>query len=208
MSKNLKDAATGWSNYETWCVSQWLPTDDATWDAFRDSVRRLLAEHQREPGEYGPIACWQRRCLKFQLVRDLRQVVEQLGYTDLPGIYCDLLDSALARVNWPEIVDHFLRHPFRSILPGTLRPLFEVGHVFTAPAAQAALTPDDVQTALDRHTRGEWGLLETIDRRQNLRALSTGKPVQSIYESQAGTKFWVITAADRSQTNVLLAADY
>lgn len=208
MSKQLKNAATGWSNYETWCVSQWLPTDDAIWDAFRDSVRRLLAEHKREPGEYGPIACWQRRCLKFQLVRDLRQVVEQLGYTDLPGIYCDLLDSALARVNWPEIVDYFLRYPFRSSQDGTLRPLFEVGLVITAPAAQAALTPDDVQTALDRHSRGDWGVLDTIDRRQNLRAMSTGQPVQSIYESQTGRKFWVITTADRSQTSVLLAEDY
>lgn len=156
MSKHLENASTGWSNYETWCVSQWLPTDEATWEAFRENVRRLVAKHKSEPGEYGPITCSQRRIVKSRLAGELRRLVEQLGYTDLPGIYCDLLDSALARVNWPEIVDYFLRYPFRSSQDGTLRPLFEVGLVFTAPAAQAALTPDDVQTALDRHSRGDW----------------------------------------------------
>src|SRR5262245_51373644 len=93
----------GWTNYETWCVSQWLPTDQSTWELFRDKMQQQVAERTAETSRLGRFSVSARRRLKFYLAKHLRDAVEGLGYTDLPLIFADLLESGLARVNWPEI---------------------------------------------------------------------------------------------------------
>jgi len=46
------------------------------------------------------------------------------------------------------------------------------------------------------------------DWKQNDYALKHGLRLLSSYRSESGTKFWIITEADRSATTVLLPEDY
>lgn len=214
MSEDKQRTNSGWTNFETWCVSEWLPTDGAVWNGFREQLRRMAAMRAASGDESGQSAAANRRRQKFQLAKQLRDNVSGLGYMELPLIYCDLLESALGRVNWLEIVEHFLGHPFpKQLRPtaapdDTLMPGLETGRLFTGPAAQIGLTAEEIKIALARHVQGDWGILEAEDRRQNMRALAAGRPLQSVYKSTRGVRFWVVTDADRSLTSVLLAEDY
>jgi len=89
-----------------------------------------------------------------------------------------------------------------------LPTLFELGETVITANAHAVLTSADVQAALDRHQRGDWGELEPADRVANERALINGSRILSAYISGHGVKFWLITEADRSSTTVLLPEDY
>jgi hypothetical protein len=214
VTKNKSKSHLGWTNYETWCVSQWLPEEHATWEAFREQMRHQLAQQTASRGQHPLPAVAARSTAKYCLASQLREAVEGLGYTDLPGVYCDLLHAAVARVNWPEVVEHFLVNPFPHIasLVEAAGPepcqLFEAGEVITAPAAKTVLTATIVESSVARHVRGDWGLLDALDRRQNLRALAARRPVQSVYELENGTPFWVITDGERTSTCILVAKDY
>jgi hypothetical protein len=211
---NKSKSHLGWTNYETWCVSQWLPEEHATWEVFREQMRHQLAQRTASRGQHPLPAVAARSTAKYYLASQLREAVEGLGYTDLPGVYCDLLHAAMARVNWPEVVEYFLVNPFppiaRLVEAGehASSQLFDAGDVITAPAAQSVLTAEIVQSSVARHVRGDWGLLDALDRRQNLRALAAGRPVQSVYELENGIPFWVITDGDRTSTRIVVAEDY
>ena len=75
-------------------------------------------------------------------------------------------------------------------------------------AAQAALQPHEVAASIARHARGDWGELCDEDVAANEQALKDGGRLLSAYKATSGTKFWVITEADRSATTVLLPEDY
>jgi len=85
---------------------------------------------------------------------------------------------------------------------------FAMGQTVATRNAMHHLSEDDVYRGLDRHARGDWGDLDAHDLRENERALSRGGRLFSAYRSQDGTKFWIITEADRSVTTVLLPEDY
>jgi len=59
-----------------------------------------------------------------------------------------------------------------------------------------------------RHQSGDWGNLDSEDRNSNDQALARGGRIFSAYNATDGTKFWIITEADRSVTTVLLPEDY
>lgn len=214
MSEDTQTTRPGWTNYETWCVSEWLPTDETVWSGFREQLRRMATQRTTASDESNPSLAAKRRMQKCELAKQLRDAVSRLGYMELPLIYCDLLESGLARVNWLEIVEHFLSHPFpkqlrRAAAPvDALTPVFDAGHIITGSTAQERLAPEEIKAALVRHLQGDWGILDADDRRQNLRALAAGRSLQSVYESANGINLWVVTEADRSLTSVLLAEDY
>ncbi len=85
---------------------------------------------------------------------------------------------------------------------------FPLGQLVATPAAFGALTQADIQTALARHFRGDWGNLGEEDKTENELSLTNGFRLISAYEGANGTKFWIITEADRSYTTVLLPSDY
>ncbi|HYE17365.1 MAG TPA: hypothetical protein VEA69_02915 [Tepidisphaeraceae bacterium] len=87
-------------------------------------------------------------------------------------------------------------------------PKFSLGQVVATPAALEVLADSDVRTALARHASGDWGELDPADTAENETSLTHGFRLLSAYTSAAGTKFWVITEADRSATTVLLPSDY
>ena len=93
------------------------------------------------------------------------------------------------------------------MVPPHLLPV-PLGQVVATPAALGTLTSPDIVAALRRHASGDWGDVDAEDRAANDEALSDGTRLLSAYKSADGTRFWVITEADRSVTTVLLPDDY
>jgi hypothetical protein len=82
---------------------------------------------------------------------------------------------------------------------------FRLGKIVSTPNALNQLMQDDILLAIQRHQAGDWG---DGDNGANERALSEGLRLWSVYRAANGTKFWLITEADRSATTVLLPEDY
>lgn len=74
--------------------------------------------------------------------------------------------------------------------------------------ARETLTNEDILTALSRHSRGDWGDLSASDREENELACTEGFRIFSTYRATDGTRFWVITEADRSSTTIMLPEEY
>jgi hypothetical protein len=87
-------------------------------------------------------------------------------------------------------------------------PRFSLGKVIATPGALARIPPQEMISALRRHERGDWGLLESEDRAQNELALQRGSTLVSIFCAENGTRFYIITEWDRSRTTVLLPEEY
>lgn len=85
---------------------------------------------------------------------------------------------------------------------------FPLGRLVITPAALHALEPEDVVAAIRRHATGDWGELDEHDRLENEKSLREGYRLLSAYTGSGGTRFWVITEADRSISTVLLPEDY
>lgn len=85
---------------------------------------------------------------------------------------------------------------------------FPVGQVVSTPNALAHLSHEDILHGLQRHQTGDWGDLDSEDCQTNDQALVEGTRLLSAYLATNGTKFWIITEADRSVTTVLLPEDY
>ena len=86
--------------------------------------------------------------------------------------------------------------------------VFRLGRIVATPNALQSITPDDILTGIQRHQAGDWGNLPNDDRAANDRALLQGGRILSAYQATNGTKFWLITEADRSATTLLLPEDY
>ena len=76
----------------------------------------------------------------------------------------------------------------------------------TARAKQ--LPQADVARSLLRHITGDWGDLCEEDRRVITEAVRFGEGVLSSYLDRDGTRFLIITEADRSATTILLPYEY
>lgn len=94
------------------------------------------------------------------------------------------------------------------------QPLFELGRLRVTPAALQVIRESGQQLDefINRHIRGDWGLVFAEERERNDRAVETGGPIRSIYRADNGAKLWVVThAADasgrRAQTTVFLPVE-
>jgi hypothetical protein len=86
--------------------------------------------------------------------------------------------------------------------------VFRLGRIVATPNALESMSQDDILVGIQRHQAGDWGNLTDEDRAANDRALAEGTRILSAYDAMNGTRFWVITEADRSVTTVLLPEDY
>lgn len=102
------------------------------------------------------------------------------------------------------------RHDQRETLAKLLRqpPKFALGRIVATRNALDRLAREEIEEALARHHRGDWGELDDEDRAANDAALRDGSRILSAYTAGKGEKVWVITEADRSATTVLLPEDY
>ncbi len=85
---------------------------------------------------------------------------------------------------------------------------FKLGKIVSTPYALSRLTQEDILRGIGRHQAGDWGDVSEHDRQANDRALVERTRLLSVYHAANGTKFWLITEADRSATTVLLPEDY
>ena len=85
---------------------------------------------------------------------------------------------------------------------------FQLGQIVATPNALNHLTQDDIRSGIIRHQSGDWGDLDADDRKENDLALERGTRLLSAYQASNGTKFWIITEADKSSTTVLMPEDY
>ena len=83
-----------------------------------------------------------------------------------------------------------------------------LGHIVATPNALLRLTNEDILMSIQRHQAGDWGDVCEEDRQENELSLKQGFRLLSVYHGANGTKFWIITEADRSSTTVLLPEDY
>jgi len=87
---------------------------------------------------------------------------------------------------------------------------FSLGRVVATPGALGAL--EDAQESalgyLNRHESGDWGEVPSEDREENELSLENGFRLLSAYTLCDGTRFWIITEADRSVTTMLLPEEY
>ena len=90
----------------------------------------------------------------------------------------------------------------------TMSQHFSLGQTVITPGAMDCLDANDVYAALRRHARGDWGEVCAEDKAENELSLKEGFRLLSSYSDRNGTKFWIITEADRSITTVLLPEDY
>ena len=85
---------------------------------------------------------------------------------------------------------------------------FPSGQIVITTNAQRMLHPEDVQPALARHLRGDWGDCGEEDRQENELSLREGFRLLSVYHDCNRVRFWIISEADRSATTILLPEDY
>ena len=87
--------------------------------------------------------------------------------------------------------------------------LFSLGQTVQTPnAAKQISNPIYIFACLLKHVTGDWGTVCPEDKRANDQAVKNGSRILSSYVAPNGTKFWIITEADRSSTCVLLPEDY
>ena len=87
---------------------------------------------------------------------------------------------------------------------------FPFGRLVATPGALEAFQRAGGSPAhfLRRHLAGDWGDLDEHDRAENERSLAQGYRLLSAYHLSDGTKVWLITEADRSNTTFLLPEEY
>jgi len=85
---------------------------------------------------------------------------------------------------------------------------FRLGRIVATPNALRELSQNDILVAIGRHQAGDWGDLDEPDRQENELSLKEGFRLFSVYRGANGTRFYVITEADRSVTSLLLPEDY
>ena len=85
---------------------------------------------------------------------------------------------------------------------------FPTGLLHITPNALRQIGLEDSTNALRRHVNGDWGDVNAHDRKANEDALREGTRIFSVYRTESGIKFWVITETDRSVTTILLPEDY
>jgi len=91
---------------------------------------------------------------------------------------------------------------------GNPQPKFALGGIVISANASSQIGHAEATKGLARHSVGDWGEVGSDDRQANEDALAEGSRLLSVYRTEEGTKFWIITEWDRSYTTVLLPEDY
>ena len=236
MSNETKNY-NGWSNYETWCVHLWMTNEEGTYRYWREEASRCRKEARSCPNVRDGIWTVE-IAERAELAEQMRDEVVDASPIEGASLFSDLMNAALSEVDWREVAEAFLEelepeevespeesdeeeeeerkaNPYeefeavkRDRIENPKGPLFELGRVVSTPGALAALTREDIGKALARHHRGDWGDISLSDWRVNEEGLAMGFRLLSIYASEKGERFWVITEADRSSTCVLLPSEY
>jgi hypothetical protein len=96
----------GWTNYETWLVKLWMDNDGGSYGHYQD-VAQEAASQADKPEDAVP-----------DLADQLKQEYEEAADELLPGeasVWHDLINGALAEVNWYEIAEHMIEEAAEAV---------------------------------------------------------------------------------------------
>jgi hypothetical protein len=91
------DNYNGWTNYETWVTALWIDNDQSSYNYRRFLAEQVRKEHKEERDRVN--------CLASSLSDWIEEMNPLAGQANL---FCDLLNAALAEVDWYEIASNFL----------------------------------------------------------------------------------------------------
>jgi len=89
-----------------------------------------------------------------------------------------------------------------------MRQRFPLGQLLITPGALDTLDAEEILASIARHACGDWGEVSDEDWQSNEEAVGLRLRIFSVYLDRNGTKFWIITEADRSATTVLMPEEY
>lgn len=87
--------------------------------------------------------------------------------------------------------------------------LFSTGQIVATTGALRLLEQHGILpiTLIEKHIRGDWGIVPPEDAAANNDAVNQGSRILSSY-SVGGDRVWIITEWDRSSTTLLLPDEY
>ena len=85
---------------------------------------------------------------------------------------------------------------------------FALGSIYVTRGVEERIPRADLLAAFARHSHGDWGEVDDDDWDENELSLKHGYRLLSAYRAKDGTKFWIITEADRSSSTALLPEEY
>jgi hypothetical protein len=85
----------GWFNYETWLVKLWMDNDEGAYRMWQGIAKEVNDEYPKRDNAVG------------QLSKRLQAEHEEAA-PETTGLWADLMNAALAEVNWFEIAEHLI----------------------------------------------------------------------------------------------------
>lgn len=79
-------------------------------------------------------------------------------------------------------------------------PEFEYGEFYIFENVPTYVEKEELDEALTRHLKCDWGDIPEEGKELNEQALKNGGDLYSSYHTKRGKKFWIKTEGDRSQT--------
>lgn len=186
-----------WTNDETWITHKWVTEDTRSRRRWLVTAAKL-AGRTAGPAELNEAI--------HELARQIRQSVLDECCSHLASLPDDLLSSALGRVQWREVAKVILG----ELIPAAVSFdwLFPFGTIVETAGVLRQIPAEERLDAVAKHARGDWGELDGVTWSETDSAARYGGRVFSEYCSKAGVIFFVVTAADRKTTTVLLADEY
>ena len=83
-----------------------------------------------------------------------------------------------------------------------------LGRLLVTPGVIEKVSQVELLDALARHRTHDWGNIGPEDWAANDRAALHGGRILSTFDTECGTRFWIITEADRRVTTALLPMEY
>ena len=197
MNQDAKKTHNGWTNYETWAVNLSLTNERGPYEYWTRRTREILADSPKE-------ADW--RVAAERLAAEISETIKEECAIEKANLAADLMNAALGEVDWHEIAQALIDDALSS--KAEKRITFPLGTVVATRGAMEELADEERFDALARHAKGDWGTVCADDWAENELSLKEGARLLSVYRSNTGKNFWIITEADRSATTILLPEEY
>jgi hypothetical protein len=93
--ENKAMSYNGYTNYETWAVSTWLDNERGSYFGWLNRAKELLEDDTETANT--------------ELAHEIRQHLDEFHpLADSASLYSDLLNAALAKVDWYEVAEGFI----------------------------------------------------------------------------------------------------
>lgn len=98
----MDDKYNGWTNYETWLANLWLD-NGVSGEMWREEAEQYIADHEGAEDLRDDAVTHIAAAIKAEHDDDLGEIIPEAA-----GLFQDLLNASLARVNWREIAEHYV----------------------------------------------------------------------------------------------------